>query len=99
MILELILFISVVLNIIFVLYCRWLIKSYRILTEDVESIQEMLSAFIAHLGSIYELEMFYGDQTLSSLMEHGKKLKEALEDIDLLEEEYDSTEENPTQEA
>ena len=36
------------------------------------------------MKSVYELEMFYGDDTLSSLLEHGKQIVEKLEDIELL---------------
>ena len=98
MMIETMLFISVILNVVFILYCRWLINNYRALTQDIQTIQEMISAFIEHLTGIYELEMFYGDQTLSSLMQHGKELREALGDIDLLEE-YDNTEEATAQET
>ena len=40
--------------------------------------------------------MFYGDQTLSSLLEHGKQLTNILENVDLLEE--NDTEEDTTEE-
>ncbi|MBL18272.1 MAG: hypothetical protein CMC82_00375 [Flavobacteriaceae bacterium] len=65
---------------------------YRSLTEDITSIQEMIQGYLNHLNSIYELEMFYGDQTLSSLLSHGKELIEKLEGIDLLEPEEEDDE-------
>ena len=92
MTLDILLFLSVLINIVFIFYCRWLIKMYRGLTEDVTSIQEMIQEYLNHLNSIYELEMFYGDQTLSLLLEHGKELIKNLEGIDLLEPEEEDDE-------
>ena len=96
MILEILLLLSFTINVIFVFYCRWLINSYKILTEDLKQIQVLISDFNSHLNGIYELEMFYGDQTLSSLLEHGKQLINILENVDLLEE--NDTEEDTTEE-
>lgn len=95
MILEILLLLSFIINVIFVFYCRWLINSYKILTEDLKQIQALIADFNSHLSGIYELEMFYGDQTLSSLLEHGKELNNILEDVDLLEE--NDTEETTTE--
>ena len=91
MILEISLAISVLLNIVFIFYCRWLIRSYEILVEDAKQVQDAILEFNKHLSSIYELEMFYGDQTLSSLMTHGRQLNEMLEGINLLDD-YDENE-------
>ena len=44
----------------------------------------MLGEFSIHLKSVYELEMFYGDDTLKSLMDHASQLSERLEDLDLV---------------
>ena len=85
MTLDILLFLSVLINIVFIFYCRWLIKMYRDLTADITSIQEMIQEYLNHLNSVYELEMFYGDKTLSLLLEHGKQLIKNLEGIDLLE--------------
>ena len=39
---------------------------------------------VKHIKSIYELEMFYGDETLKSLMDHGTQLSSQLEKIDFI---------------
>ncbi len=44
----------------------------------------MIEEFSTHLKSVYELEMFYGDDTLKSLMDHASQLSERLEDLDLV---------------
>ena len=96
---ETILAISVVINIILLLYIRWFLKSYAILVKDIEAINDMIINFTVHVKSIYELEMFYGDQTLSSLMEHGKQILDRLQDLDLLEEDYDNNNETEAEKA
>lgn len=96
---EIILSISIFVNIVSFLYIRWLLRGYNTLVEDIESINEMILEFTLHVKSIYELEMFYGDQTLSSLMEHGKQILDRLENLDLLEEEYDNDDQAEAEEA
>lgn len=76
--------ISVTLNVIFLLYTRWLLKGVTIMNEDIGNIQLLIKDFSSHLNSVNELEMFYGDETLASLIEHSRKLTEALDGLDLL---------------
>ena len=86
--------ISVALNIGLVLYVRVAITRLLSISEEMYDFKEMVDALSTHLESVYELEMFYGDETLASLMEHSRKLKEALNSVDLLieEEEEESRE-------
>jgi hypothetical protein len=70
------LIISVLINIVFVLYARWLIQIIRTKEEEVTVVSELVSAYVSHLSSVHEMEMFYGDQTLKSLIDHGKDLVE-----------------------
>ena len=39
----------------------------------------MIRTFVEHLRSVYQLESFYGDQTLESLLEHTRALDEQIE--------------------
>ena len=76
--------ISSVVNLIFLFYTRWLLKSIVIINEDVTAVSLMINDFAEHIKGVHELEMFYGDETLASLMKHSKELSEKLENIDLL---------------
>jgi hypothetical protein len=89
------LIISVLINIVFVLYARWLIQIIRTKEEEVTVVSELVSAYISHLSSVHEMEMFYGDQTLKSLIDHGKDLVEKVEELDyvLYERDEESEEE------
>lgn len=54
------------------------------MNEDVSSLTDLILNFAAHTKSIHELEMFYGDETLQSLMKHASELSERLADLDLV---------------
>ena len=66
--------ISSVVNLIFLFYTRWLLKSIVIINEDVTTVSLMINDFAEHIKGVHELEMFYGDETLASLMKHSKEL-------------------------
>ena len=94
--LSLLLVISLIVNAIMVWYARASIVQLAFVSENIADLKNSVSAYSAHLKSVHELEMFYGDQTLSSLLEHGKQLTNILENVDLLEE--NDTEEDTTEE-
>jgi hypothetical protein len=59
----------------------------------------LIEDFSSHLRNIYELEMFYGDDTLAGLLEHATKLSGALSELDLvLNEEKDNNAEEEAEE-
>ena len=76
--------ISVVVIVFLTLYIRWLIK--QIESSNAESVETrmMVSNFSEHLTSIYEMEMFYGDQTLKGLIDHAKAITDKIEEVDLI---------------
>tara|TARA_Y100001937_G_C7135668_1_gene339892 strand:+ start:7428 stop:7718 length:291 start_codon:yes stop_codon:yes gene_type:complete len=84
MITEILLSISVIINIVMVFYVKWILNNYKEVVLGLENIGNLIAEYVIHLKSVYELEMFYGDDTLSSLLEHGKQIVEKLEDIELL---------------
>ncbi len=77
-------FCSLFLNIVFLFYVRWLIKSLNVINEDVVRLSSMLEDYAEHVSSIYEMEMFYGDQTLKNLLDHGNNLVDTINSLDLL---------------
>ena len=66
--------VSFILNLILVWYIRKLISQLYLFTDEVYRLEEHFDAFDKHLGGIYELEMFYGDDTLDGLIRHSKDL-------------------------
>ena len=81
---ELFLVISVIVNIFFIMYSRWLIKILKAREEDVNDIADNIAEYIGHVKAVHEMEMFYGDQTLQGLISHGTDLVSKIEDFDFL---------------
>ena len=52
------------------------------ISENIDDLLEIIENYKNHLKKIYEMEMFYGDETLEFLMDHTRSF------IDILETEY-----------
>ena len=95
------LFASVVLNIGCVWYILSSISARKKMLEDVDTLLETVFELENHIKSIYEMEMFYGDQTLESLMNHARSFSDQLETFEyiysLTEEEIDDETETGTE--
>jgi hypothetical protein len=68
--------ISFFLNCVLAWYCRKLAREYVSFVERLNSLEGDLIQFGAHLKSVYELEMFYGDSTLEGLIQHSKQMSD-----------------------
>lgn len=76
--------ISIAVSITLLFYVRWLLRTLAAINEDVRELTLIVSDFSQHIKSIHELEMFYGDTQLKSLLEHSRLVVETIESIDLL---------------
>lgn len=77
-ILSLIMSVSILMNIGLVAYVRAVLASLLFVSEELGDLQDMIDSFAKHVKRVYELDMFYGDQTLQALMEHAVSLNEQL---------------------
>ena len=59
-------------------FCYRLLRNLYNLSEGIHDVVIEIEGFTKHLESIYEMEMFYGDETLDSLLRHSRALKENL---------------------
>jgi len=75
---------SAIINLILFFYVRWLLKTVAAINQDVSAVSDVVQEFLEHLKAIYELETFYGDQTLKNLLIHSQDLVKDLEGIDLV---------------
>jgi len=90
--------ISAIINIVSVVYVRWLLKMFEEANTEMLQINNLILEFSMHLKSVYELEMFYGDETLKSLMDHASQLSINLQNLDLIINEESEEEEIATPE-
>tara|TARA_R110001599_G_scaffold53278_2_gene148713 strand:+ start:52 stop:384 length:333 start_codon:yes stop_codon:yes gene_type:complete len=100
--LSIILFISLAISAGVILYARAAIVKLLSISEELYDFKEMVDALAAHLEGVYELEMFYGDETLGALMEHARSFNRQLETFEyiygLIEEDAEDTEPPPDEE-
>ena len=103
------LYLSVVINLVLIWFSIKCIKNINDIEEDMDDIMSKTDDFTEHLENVHEMEMFYGDETLQSMIEHSKQLindyidlqaKYFDVDVTIEEDEYDTIEteeETPTQ--
>jgi hypothetical protein len=88
--LSAILLFSVVFNVGIFLYARAAVLRLLSVSEELGDLQLMIDSFAEHLDSVYEMETFYGDQTLEGLLNHARSFNEQLETFEHI---YELTEE------
>ena len=74
-------------------YVRGLIRVMYQMTVDVQQMEDKMVEFSKHLDNVYDMEMFYGDETLQQLIRHSKEVVDSISDFrNLFEIENDTTE-------
>ena len=72
--LELLLAISVLMNIFFIWYLVKLLKKFLNISDELEGLFVLLEEYSDHVDLVYQLERFYGDSTLDNLLRHSKTI-------------------------
>jgi len=72
---------SAVLNAFLIWYSRKVILELYDVSENIKVLTEEVVLFDKHLKNVHELEVFYGDPTLGSLIQHSTALTDTLEDF------------------
>jgi len=100
-VLSLALLVSIVANLATTWYVINLLRQVRYYDEELTENITVINNFTNHLKSVYELETFYGDETLRHLLRHAQDLTSVFDqynlysDMDLAEEtENDNTARN-----
>jgi hypothetical protein len=97
--LSAIVFVSLALNVGIFLYARAVVSRLIGISEELWDLQKMADSLTEHLQSVYELETFYGDETLNGLLQHAASFNEQMETFEYLyslveEEVYDNERED-----
>ena len=77
--LSIILTFSILINVFLMFYLRVVLAKLLFVSENLGDLDQMITNFNNHLTSVYELETFYGDDTLKRLLEHVGDLSEQLQ--------------------
>ena len=78
------LFLSLGFNVFLFMYARMAIVRLLAFSEELGDLQQMINAFANHVKGVYELEMFYGDETLKSLMDHAVSFREQIDTFEYI---------------
>ena len=84
MVLSLILILSLGINVMLFVYSRNVAQKLVIISEEIDDLRAAAASFASHVKSVYEMEMFYGDQTLQALMDHARSFREYMEEFDFI---------------
>ena len=68
------LFLSATVNVGLIWYIKKFIDKDSNIEDDIVDVVEKIDSFSSHLENIHQLEMYYGDENLQSLMEHSSEL-------------------------
>jgi len=87
--------VSIILNIGLAVYVRAAISRLVLISEELGDLQDMINSFLNHIKQVYEMDMFYGDQTLQSLLEHAREFSIQMESFEYI---YSLTDEDELEE-
>ena len=74
--------ISFIVNVFMFWYLRKLLSKLMFVSENLNDLVEIVKNYRNHLKQVYNLEMFYGDETLKFLMSHTNSLLEILKEYE-----------------
>jgi len=76
------LLVSVIMNIGVFAYARKAVSILLLTSEELGDLQLMINSFANHITGLYEMEMYYGDETLRGLMEHANSFADQMENFE-----------------
>ena len=71
---------SVVANVVLFRLASWQSKDLAIVSDNIGDLVEIIDNYRKHLKKVYELDAFYGDETLRFLLDHTNALRTILEE-------------------
>ena len=75
---------SILLNAAVFVYARSAISRLLYVSEELGDLKMMVDSFSNHVSSLYQMEMYYGDQTLHGLVEHAQSFNEQLDTFEFI---------------
>ena len=92
---------SLIFNGVMFWYLRKLTQRLTFIYQNIGDVSDIVANYRVHLKSVYQMEMFYGDETLQHLLDHTRSISALLEDFEDKEffvEEFESVEEDAPEE-
>ena len=73
---------SIAINVIFIWYLKRVVKDLIFVSDNIGDFLGLLSEYREHVEGIYELEVFYGDETLKTLLEHTRFMTDEIKNFE-----------------
>ena len=89
---------SVSLNVLMIWYATKLLGTMRFIQENAEAIQVISEDFKQHLDAVNQMEMYFGDETLSELLKHAEHVSTQISTLGEMMEIQDEAEEDGQEE-
>ena len=70
---------SLSLNVLLVWYIRKLLQDLFFISTNIEGLYTQVDNFSSHLQEVHKRDIYYGDPTLETLIQHSKDLGEEIE--------------------
>jgi|5_EtaG_2_1085323.scaffolds.fasta_scaffold24827_6 hypothetical protein len=71
---------SLVINVMFVWYTRKLLNYLEMTNDEAREIFTAVADYETHLKDVYKRDIFYGDATLESLLEHTNQIADQVQE-------------------
>jgi len=81
-ILSVLLFISLIINGFLIWYIRTTLLKLLFVSENLSFLKAVIDTYAKHLKSVYQLETYYGDETIKFLFEHSRELLVKIAEFD-----------------
>ena len=82
LVLIIVLLVSILANYLAFWYMRRILPGFIYTSQNLQDLTTLVANYREHLKNIYEMEMYYGDETIKHLMSHTTSLMEILEDYE-----------------
>ena len=79
-ILGLTLIVSVIANVLLLRLSMWQSRELADISDNLGDLVEIITNYRNHLNDVYQLDSFYGDETLQGLMTHTNAVRALLEE-------------------
>ena len=89
---------SVSFNVLMIWYATKLLGTMRFVQENAEAIQVISEDFKQHLDAVNQMEMYFGDETLSELLKHAEHVSTQISTLGEMMEIQDEAEEDEQEE-
>ena len=89
---------SVSFNVLMIWYATKLLGTMRFVQENAEAIQTISEDFKQHLDAVNQMEMYFGDETLSELLKHAEHVSTQISTLGEMMEIQDEAEEDGQEE-